>query len=110
LRLVVKPSLPRKNNGLIDGERLLYIATVRLKLPYGALDEYTPGEIMTLNEYYLEDQREHYELTSYAVTLGYASAKKGRRIKMFEDHKEESKGRVTKVQKKAELDYLKGLF
>jgi hypothetical protein len=107
---VVKPSLPRKNSGLIDDERLLYIALVRLKLPYGALDEYTPGEIMTLNEYYLEDQREHYELTSYAFTLGYASAKKGRRIKMFEDRKEESKGRVTAMQKKAELDYLKGLF
>jgi hypothetical protein len=107
---VVKPSLPRKNNGLIDGERLLYVATVRLKLPYGALDEYTPGEIMTLNEFYLEDQREHYELTSYAFTMGYVSAKKGRRTPLFKDQKEESKGRVTKVQKKAELDYLKGLF
>lgn len=90
--------------------RLLYIASVRLNLPYGALDEYTPGEIMTLNEYYLEDQREQFELTSFAVATGYASAKKGRRIKMFQDSKEESKGRITNVQKKDELDYLKGLF
>jgi hypothetical protein len=107
---VVKLSPPRSKNGLIDGDRLLFIATVRLNLGHDALWHYTPGEIMSLNEYYLEDQRDYFELTSMAVATGYVSARKGRQIKMFKDMKEKEHGRVTPEKKKAELDYLKGLF
>lgn len=108
--MVVKPCLPRKSNGMLDEERLIYIASVRLKLPFGALDTYSPKELMALNEFYLEDQREHLELTSYAFTTGYISAKKGRRVKMFRDAKEEKTDRITKEKKATDLDYLKGLF
>jgi hypothetical protein len=65
---------------------------------------------MTLHEYYLEDEREHFELMSFAVTTGYASAQKGRRIKMFQDKKEDKSSKITVEKKKADLDYLKGLF
>jgi hypothetical protein len=108
--LVVKPSLPRNKKGLIDGNRLLYIATVRLNLSYDALDTFTPGELLEMNEYYLEDQRDYLEFTALAVATGYASAKKGRHIKMFKEQKENDNGRITQEKKKSDMDYLKGLF
>lgn len=65
---------------------------------------------MTLNEYFLEDQRDYLEMTSMAVATGYISARKGRQIKMFKDSKAKESNRVSPEAKRQELDYLKGLF
>lgn len=69
----------------------------------------TLSELMLLLEQHLADEREYFEMTAYAVATGYASARKGKMLKMFKD---ESKtvGHVTEEKKREDTDYLNSLF
>ncbi|MGH0775294.1 phage tail assembly chaperone [Bacillus mobilis] len=97
----------------MDVEELYRIAVGVLNISPLDFWEITPKEIMVAAEGYYKHEREYLEMISRAVTFGYAGAKKGKVIPLFEDKK--SKPKVNKIgknevnKKKEELDKIFGV-
>jgi hypothetical protein len=107
---------PLKSNGFIDEEKLFKLVVGTLKicsfLDYESfLEDFFPSkEFGWLIEHHYEAEREHYDMLSNVVMFGYASAKKGKKIEMFEKKKGTKFGVITPEQKKADFDYLDSIF
>ncbi|WP_026565879.1 hypothetical protein [Bacillus sp. UNC41MFS5] len=107
---------PLKSNGFIDEEKLFKLVVGTLKicsfLDYESfLEDFIPSkEFEWMIEHHYEAQREHYDMLSNVVAFGYASAKKGKKIEMFEKKQETKFGFITPEQKKADFDYLDSIF
>ena len=53
---------------------------------------------------------EHYEFISSAVSFGYVSAKKGKKVKMFKKYDNEKVGKITQEEKEREKQYIESIF
>lgn len=86
---------PVNNLGFIDEKAIYQFAYNKLKLPLGSLDDLDITEYCWLVEGHIEALKEKYEMISYAVRVGYISAKTGKNIEMFKKDVEESKQKNT---------------
>lgn len=64
-------------------------------------DQATMREVAVVVAQRNKDDREHYELIKHAVAVGYASAKKGKDIKMFEEPEKAITGTISQEEKES---------
>lgn len=101
---------PVNENGFIDEKKVFQVVVGTLKLPLNYLDELTAIEIGWLLENHIEQQMEHYEFIASAVSFGYISAKKGKKVKMFKKYDNDKVGQITQEQKEREKQYIESIF
>lgn len=63
-------------------------------------------QILLKYEGFIEQRKEDIEMSKVAVMLGYASAKKGKEIKIFKEEEKQKVGRITTEEKEKQMKKL----